>query len=126
MSFGPHLALLMAEAGVDQSELARRLGLTSQAVNQWINEGTVPDLRKLERIADALGITLPRLVDWQRTSAGQINAENIADLPHKASELDLLAIWRGISDTGQIALMIAARAVAVSAPRHPKRSKRSQ
>lgn len=120
----------MAEARVDQSELGRRLGITSQAVNQWLKpDGTVPTLRRLEDIADALGASLPRLVDWDRTSARKVDPQNIADLPHKASELDLLAIWRALSDEGQFALMITARALAISAPRNPKPSrakKRSQ
>ena len=125
MSFGSHLALLMAKAGVSQSELARRLPpMTSQAVNQWIKGVTVPDLRKLESIADALGVPLPQLVDWERSPARQIDPQDVPDLPHKMSELDLLAIWRAISDEGQIALMITARALAASSPRHPRRTRR--
>ncbi len=53
----------MKEAGVDQSELARRLGITSQAVNQWLKpRGTAPRGRRLFEVAKALGIELTKLL----------------------------------------------------------------
>ncbi len=53
----------MKEAGVDQSELARRLGIKSQAVNQWLKRGgTTPRGRRLFDVADALGIELSKLL----------------------------------------------------------------
>lgn len=59
-SFVTRLRAAMAARSVDQSELARRLGITSQAVNQWLAGETAPKGKRLARVADELGVSL----DW--------------------------------------------------------------
>lgn len=53
----------MDRAGVSQSELARRLGIRSQAVNQWLKEGgTAPRGARLQQVAAALNVGLSELL----------------------------------------------------------------
>jgi len=52
----------MERAGISQSDLARALGVTSQAVNQWTTGGTQPKGRNLQRLAEALDTPLAALL----------------------------------------------------------------
>lgn len=63
MSFKNRLQAAMAKADVDQSELARRLSVSSQAVNQWVSGATIPRGRRLQTIADALGVRVTQLLE---------------------------------------------------------------
>jgi DNA-binding transcriptional regulator YdaS (Cro superfamily) len=45
-----------------QSELARRVGVTQQAVNKWLRRGWVPAMRAVE-VEQATGIPRQRLVN---------------------------------------------------------------
>ena len=51
----------MQEQG-GQSELARRVGVTQQAVNKWLRRGWVPALRAVE-VEQATGVPRQRLVN---------------------------------------------------------------
>lgn len=64
MAFKDNLRRLMAERGMSNVELGRRLGITGQAVSQWLAaDGTTPRGKRLEKIAAALGVPLTALVD---------------------------------------------------------------
>ena len=43
--------------GVSKSELARRLGISPQAVSQW-DSGVTSPRRRIQEIAEALGLTV--------------------------------------------------------------------
>ncbi|PZQ41036.1 MAG: XRE family transcriptional regulator [Pseudomonas putida] len=60
-------------AGLSQSELARRLGLTPQAVQAWESGRSTPKPLMLVDIAEALNISLEDLVS---TAIVQLNEEN--------------------------------------------------
>jgi transcriptional regulator with XRE-family HTH domain len=63
MSFADNLRAAMRKAKVSQSELARRLGIRSQAVNQWLQpEGTAPRGARLREVAAAVGVELSELL----------------------------------------------------------------
>lgn len=64
MTFGEVLSLYMDELGVTQAELARRIGVGRQTVNN-IMTGAVsnPRLDTAAAIADALGVSLQEMVD---------------------------------------------------------------
>ncbi len=63
MTFAHNLRAAMDRAGVSQSELARRLGIRSQAVNQWLKAGgTAPRGARLLQVAAALNVGLVELL----------------------------------------------------------------
>ena len=63
MSFADNLRAAMERKGISQSELARLLGIKSQAVNQWLKPaGTMPRGTRLHDIAKALGVELQELL----------------------------------------------------------------
>lgn len=52
------------ERGLTQEELARRLGLTFQAVSKWENAQTMPDLSLLPDLAAILNVSTDRLLGY--------------------------------------------------------------
>lgn len=62
MTIGERLQAILKEQGVSQSEVARRAGLTRQAVSNICN-GNEPSLDTVRRIAAALEVTEGALVD---------------------------------------------------------------
>lgn len=67
MAFKDILLRVMTENGVSQSELARRLGVESQAVNQWIKGKTTPRGDRLNGVAAALGVSVLELLGVQQS-----------------------------------------------------------
>ncbi|MBC2655531.1 helix-turn-helix transcriptional regulator [Pseudomonas sp. MSSRFD41] len=61
-TIGKRIAQKRELAGLNQSELARRLGLTPQSVQKWEAEESTPRGRRLEEIALALSTTTAYLV----------------------------------------------------------------
>jgi transcriptional regulator with XRE-family HTH domain len=55
-NFADALRDLLNERNVSQRELARRLGISAQAVNGWLNAGVTPTRDNVERIEDELAI----------------------------------------------------------------------
>jgi transcriptional regulator with XRE-family HTH domain len=55
-SFADALRALLTERGVSQRELARRLGISAQAVNGWLAAGVTPTRDNVIRIEDELAL----------------------------------------------------------------------
>lgn len=49
-------------AGYTQKSLAKKLGVTTGAVNQWETGRAAPKIEKLKPLADALGVSVDDLV----------------------------------------------------------------
>jgi transcriptional regulator with XRE-family HTH domain len=72
MSFADNLRAVMERQGISQSELARLLGIKSQAVNQWLKPaGTTPRGTRLHDIAEALGVELQELLGMSPAPANK-------------------------------------------------------
>ena len=53
------------EAGLTQEEMAKRLGVTTPAVNKWENGNSYPDIELLAPIARLLHISLDTLLSFK-------------------------------------------------------------
>ena len=62
------------QVGITQEEMARRLGVTTPAVNKWENNNTQPDIALLAPIARLLGITTDTLLSFREA----LSTEEIA------------------------------------------------
>lgn len=75
---------------MSQSELARRLGISSQAVNQWFKPGgTAPRGKRLSAVARAIGVELSELL-------GESSARQ---RPETLSPDQARAAWIGLYDS---------------------------
>lgn len=59
---GKNIKRYRTEKGMTQDELAEVLCVTRQAVSNWENEKTQPDIDTLNRIAETLGVTVEELI----------------------------------------------------------------
>ena len=57
---GANIAELRKAKGVKQEDVAKAVGVSSQAVSKWENGGT-PDIELMPRIADYFGVSIDRL-----------------------------------------------------------------
>lgn len=62
MQLAETICTLRAGAGMSQSELAERLGVSRQSVSKWETGAAVPDLDKLVKLAALFQVSLDRLV----------------------------------------------------------------
>ena len=70
------------QAGITQEEMARRLGVTTPAVNKWENNNTQPDISLLAPIARLLGITTDTLLSFKDS----LSTEEIAAFVKKLDQ----------------------------------------
>ncbi len=70
---GRHIAALRKEKGVKQEELAKRVGVSPQAVSKWENGG-VPDIELLPAIADYFGVSIDSLFGRTATDYSDVRA----------------------------------------------------
>ena len=94
MAFADRLREIMEIRGINQTDLARLVGVRSQAVTQWANVRTHPRGKRLEQIATALDVSssdlmLPAGSPIPPTSGPQIRSEG-------ANLVRELAAWRDL------------------------------
>ena len=76
------IAALMQEKKVTRAELARRMGISRAAVTAFLRDGSNLTLRRMLRIADALGAELTVKIGGKEA----VEAANKADAPLMAQE----------------------------------------
>ena len=69
LQFGAFIAQLRREQGLTQKELAQRLNVTDKAVSKWETGKGFPDVKLLEPLAQALGVSLVELMQGRRQEA---------------------------------------------------------
>ena len=67
IQFGAFVAQLRKERALTQKELADRLRVTDKAVSKWETGKGFPDLKLLEPLAEALGVSLVELLQGERS-----------------------------------------------------------
>ena len=65
-TFGPFLKESRLQSGMTQEQLARQLQVTSAAVSKWERGKSLPDIAKLEDLANALNLSVLELMRCQR------------------------------------------------------------
>ena len=67
LTTGQLIALARNQAGLNQSELARRLGVTPQSVQAWESDKNTPRYKRLVEIGEQLGVS----ASWLMGEAGE-------------------------------------------------------
>ena len=76
-SIGVNISALRKKKGITQEELAKNVGVSAQAVSKWENGG-VPDIELLPKIADFFQVSIDRLFD--RESLKDILEDSVQDV----------------------------------------------
>lgn len=66
MTIGEIIKKLRIERNMTQTEVAKSLGVTSQAVSKWENEGGLPDITQLVPLADLFGVSVDIILDHSK------------------------------------------------------------
>ena len=75
MSFALEIQKLRKERGMTQNELAEKLFISYQAVSQWENGNTKPDVELLPKIADIFDVSIDELFGRKTSKGNFINVE---------------------------------------------------
>lgn len=73
--------------GLNQSELARRLGIRPQSVQEWEARTTVPNARRLPAIADVLGVEARDLAPGAPLRVENVSAYPVGSATHRLPAL---------------------------------------
>lgn len=97
VSAGDYIRLLRTQKGLTQLALAQQLHVTDKAVSKWERNLSLPDIRLLPKLADALGITVGDLIRVFDTE--EDSEELLVQHYNKASDLRTpLHIIHGCAD----------------------------
>ena len=66
--FAKALKQILKDRGISQAELARRVGVSPQAVSKWVNRKGLPDVVMLVKISNALAVSVAELIDFPKTN----------------------------------------------------------
>lgn len=72
---GAFIRELRKEQNMTQRDLADRLHITDRAVSKWERGLSAPDIALLEPLARALGVSVPELLEGERTPPAAFSAE---------------------------------------------------
>lgn len=61
VKIGKNIKRFRRECGLTQAELAKKLGVTTQAVSKWETQMNSPDIALIPRIAQVLGVSIDEL-----------------------------------------------------------------
>lgn len=80
IKIGNKIRLLRKKNDMTQEDLARRIGVTPQAVSRWESEMCYPDMDSLPQIADAFGVSMDELLCYDSVH----NETRVAEYLEKA------------------------------------------
>ena len=98
MGFGERLLALRRERNLSQERLAELLGVSRQAVSKWETGESLPDIDKVVRLSQLLGVTTDRLLLDQAEEAREAEpaAQDTETAPQMEKKPGLAALVTGI------------------------------
>ena len=73
MDLADNIKRLRTDAGLTQSELAKKVGVTRATVTQWETGWSQPRMGAVERLAEAFGVSISELVDSRTKGIGFVD-----------------------------------------------------
>lgn len=86
LQFGAFVAQLRKERDMTQKELADQLNVTDKAVSKWETGKGFPDVKLLEPLAQALGVSLVELIQGERSEKNSLTMDEAEDLVSQAMD----------------------------------------
>lgn len=84
--FGSFVVQLRKEQNLTQRELARRLNVTDKAISKWETGKGFPDIKLLEPLAQALGISLVELIQGERMEKDDLTMDEAGAVVSQAMD----------------------------------------
>lgn len=90
-AIGSYITRKRREQNLTQEQLAERLGISNRTVSKWENGKCMPDYGIIQKLCDALHVTLPELMDGEDATQDSVRVDDdgqILDLLRRTQELE--------------------------------------
>ena len=90
-AIGSYIAHKRREQNLTQEQLAQQLGVSNKTISKWENGTCMPDYSIIQRLCDAIHVTLPELMDGEDAAENSVRGyddEQILDLLRRTQELE--------------------------------------
>ena len=90
-AIGGYIARKRKEQNLTQEQLAQQLGVSNKTISKWENGKCMPDYSIIQKLCDALGVTLPELMDGEDAADSSVRVYDdaqILDLLRRTQELE--------------------------------------
>ena len=90
-AIGGYIARKRKEQKLTQEQLAQQLGVSNKTISKWENGKCMPDYSIIQRLCDAIRVTLPELMDGEDAAEDSVrvyNDEQILTLLRRTQELE--------------------------------------
>lgn len=90
-TIGSYIAQKRRAKNFTQEQLAEKLGVSNKTISKWENGKCMPDYSIIQKLCDALGVTLPELMDGEDAADSSVRVYDdaqILDLLRHTQELE--------------------------------------
>ena len=90
-AIGSYIARKRKEQNLTQEQLAEQLGVSNKTISKWETGKCMPDYSVIQKLCDALHVTLPELMDGEDAAEDSVHVydnEQILDLLRRTQELE--------------------------------------
>ena len=91
ITIGSYIAQKRRTKNLTQEQLAEKLGVSNKTISKWENGKCMPDYSIIQTLCDALGVTLPELMDGEDAADSSVRVYDdaqILDLLRRTQELE--------------------------------------
>ena len=116
-AIGSYIARKRKEQNLTQEQLAQQLGVSNKTISKWENGTCMPDYSIIQRLCDAIHVTLPELMDGEDAAEDSVRVydnEQILGLLRRTQELE-----RQKGALYGLVLVLLGIATAVPCPKQP-------
>jgi len=90
-AIGSYIARKRKEQNLTQEQLAQQLGVSNKTISKWENGKCMPDYSVIQALCEALGVTIPELMDGEDAADSSVRVYDdaqILDLLCRMQELE--------------------------------------
>lgn len=90
-TIGSYIAQKRRAKNLTQEQLAEKLCVSNKTISKWENGKCMPDYSIIQKLCDALGVTLPELMDGEDAADSSVRVYDdaqILDLLRRTQELE--------------------------------------
>ena len=90
-AIGNYIAHKRKKQNLTQEQLAQQLGVSNKTISKWENGKCMPDYSIIQKLCEALHVTLPELMDGEDAAEDSVRVyddEQILDLLRRTQELE--------------------------------------
>lgn len=91
IAIGRYIVRKRKERNLTQEQLSEQLGVSNKTISKWENGKCMPDYSLIQKLCEALDVTLPELMDGEDAAENSVRVyddEQILDLLRRTQELE--------------------------------------